>query len=516
MEEPQTSEPMQAVAALVSALLQQAEREPALRQALRSVAEWVLATLNEAPPAAERAVTAQPPAAPKQVVSLRLGGAAVPVRVSGTPAEVHAARGAAPVAVAAEPRAAEPLPDLRLVAQRARLKAESCRWAITRRRRLAERADFDTLIKPTDVTILARARALPNCYVWPLDPYANLPSDAELDMAAACYENLAAAAELTEEIRQALPEDDAFREESYVLLAEAQSAVRAVMAPLSSRPDQDQNDAFLWLRRRTFEDQVLIPRYMRRDDVADPSASNLVAQRLTELRLRYEGLRQMTRQRQQLLNKARFHARKVADAAGADALDDWQALISAAEGLVNEGVPPSDTELRELLLPILDAMPPDVPYGGAFERVLAEIDRYIASREPERPETMPAAATSPAVTRVADLLRGRVVVMIGGERRPHAQAALERDFELRELRWVATRPHQSIADFESHVARPETALVLLAIRWASHSFEGVADMCARYGKPFVRLPAGYGSNQVAVQILDQASAELARLGPAEA
>lgn len=515
MEEPQPSEPIQALATLVGVLVRQAEREPALRQALRTVAEWVLATLT-APPAAEPPVAEAPSAAPKQVVALRLGGAAIPVRVSGTPAEVHAARGAAPAVVGAEPRVAEAVPDLRLVAQRARLKAESCRWAITRRRRLQERADFDTAIKPTDVSILERARALPNCYVWPLDPYANLPADAVLDTAAACYENLAAAAELTEEIRQALPDDDTFREESYALLAEAQSALRAVLAPLSGRADQDQNDAFLWLRRRTFEDQVLIARYMRRDDVADPGANDVVAQRLTELRQRYEGLRQITRQRNRLLSKARFHARKVAEAGGTDALDDWRALILAAEGLVNEGVPASDTELRELLLPILEAMPSDLPYGEAFERVLAEVDRYIASREPERPETMPAAATSPAVARVADLLRGRVVVMIGGQRRPHAQAALERDFALGELRWVATRPHQSIAEFEVQVARPETALVLLAIRWASHSFEGVADMCARHGKPFVRLPAGYGSNQVAAQILAQASEELARLGRVEA
>jgi hypothetical protein len=46
-------------------------------------------------------------------------------------------------------------------------------------------------------------------------------------------------------------------------------------------------------------------------------------------------------------------------------------------------------------------------------------------------------------------------------------------------------------------------VVLLAIRWSSHSFGEVKDFCDRYGKLLVRLPAGYNPNQVAVQILQQ-------------
>ena len=49
------------------------------------------------------------------------------------------------------------------------------------------------------------------------------------------------------------------------------------------------------------------------------------------------------------------------------------------------------------------------------------------------------------------------------------------------------------------------ALVVLAIRWSSHSFGDVKGYCDQYGKPLVRLPAGYNPNQVAVQVLSQAS-----------
>jgi hypothetical protein len=102
--------------------------------------------------------------------------------------------------------------------------------------------------------------------------------------------------------------------------------------------------------------------------------------------------------------------------------------------------------------------------------------------------------------------------MIGGLRRPHHQRALEQAFGLDELSWPDTRAHQSIGDFEADVRHERTALVLLAIRWSSHSFGEVERLCDRWGKPFVRLPGGYNPEQVAVQILQQASGKLAAHG----
>jgi hypothetical protein len=81
---------------------------------------------------------------------------------------------------------------------------------------------------------------------------------------------------------------------------------------------------------------------------------------------------------------------------------------------------------------------------------------------------------------------------------------------LKELFWIETREHESIDTFEPYIARPEVALVLLAIRWSSHSFGEVKRFCDRHGKPLVRLPAGYNPNQVALQILSQCSEQLGR------
>jgi hypothetical protein len=79
---------------------------------------------------------------------------------------------------------------------------------------------------------------------------------------------------------------------------------------------------------------------------------------------------------------------------------------------------------------------------------------------------------------------------------------------LKELVWVETREHESVTAFEPVIARPDVALVLLAIRWSSHSFGDVRRFCDRHGKPLVRLPGGYNPNQVAAQIVSQCGGQL--------
>src|SRR5690606_26167713 len=100
------------------------------------------------------------------------------------------------------------------------------------------------------------------------------------------------------------------------------------------------------------------------------------------------------------------------------------------------------------------------------------------------------------------------LVFIANVANPEAKDALIDAFDLDDIDWIITREHQSIAGFESHVARPEVALVLLPIRWSSHSFGDIKQFCDRYDKPLVRLRAGYNPNQVAVQILAQCSEKL--------
>lgn len=92
--------------------------------------------------------------------------------------------------------------------------------------------------------------------------------------------------------------------------------------------------------------------------------------------------------------------------------------------------------------------------------------------------------------------------------------AIEDAFGLAKLIWVTTRPHEPLDLFVPYVKRDDVALVLLAIRWASHSYAEIADLCKRYGKPFVRLPGGYNPNQIASQIVAQAAGILGLEAPA--
>jgi hypothetical protein len=161
-----------------------------------------------------------------------------------------------------------------------------------------------------------------------------------------------------------------------------------------------------------------------------------------------------------------------------------------------------------VLLPILEDMPElgDLPLG--FSQALREIDRFLALQI-TTPTAAHVSARSPQVQEAARLLEGKSAVLIGGLRRPDAHEALAAALGLNELIWLETREHQSIEGFESYVARPEVAVILLAIRWSSHAFGEVKSFCDRYGKPLVRLPGGYNPNQVAVQILSQCSEKLA-------
>jgi hypothetical protein len=97
--------------------------------------------------------------------------------------------------------------------------------------------------------------------------------------------------------------------------------------------------------------------------------------------------------------------------------------------------------------------------------------------------------------------RRKRMVIIGGDRRPHAYEALKSAFGLKELIWIVTREHESTDKFVPCISRPDIDVVLLAIRWSSHSYGDVKTICDRFGKEFHRLPAGYNPRQVAHQIL---------------
>ena len=156
-------------------------------------------------------------------------------------------------------------------------------------------------------------------------------------------------------------------------------------------------------------------------------------------------------------------------------------------------------------------MPESLTPGRNVGLVLREIDRYLAERQSDdqaADRTDVAAEETEEVRDVRRLLAGKSLVIVGGETRPQSRQALIDAFDLADCYWPTFREHTSNTRFETYIDRPDVAVVLLAIRWSSHSYGDLKATCDTLGKPMVRLKAGYGVNRVAVDILEQVSGRL--------
>ena len=254
---------------------------------------------------------------------------------------------------------------------------------------------------------------------------------------------------------------------------------------------------------------VYIASGLKLDAPIDPSGWAGITGAVHALKASFDEREQKERKTAKLLKNLKYKATELASSS-APGPDAWKGLVPLVENLVSLGVQPSRIEIREALLPVLNLLPAQVEGSKALASALKEIGKYRENlAAPARPESPPT-APSPEVQKVASLLAGKSLLMIGGDERPEARLALERAFGLNRLDWIGTVKHESFHNFEPYVARPDVAAVLLLIRWVSHSFGELKGVCERHGKPLVKLPGGYNPNQVAAAILGQASR---RLGP---
>jgi hypothetical protein len=396
--------------------------------------------------------------------------------------------------------------DLSLIESRCHLKTEGARWAATRRRLLAEGADYQADIEPMDQDIIVRAKTVTDCFLWMCHPSGPSPANPKLyEVVASCFENMANALSVVRQIEEYPETLRTEFERSLDLLAEAQSALRVAIDTIDGQPDADQVLTFNWLRAITSERQIFIERHMRISDPADPDQWSDLEARIETLDADVQAIRERNKKQRKLLGKVRHKASLIGNDAQA-AQAEWTTLITIVQELVDGGMPPSNRVLRELLSPIIDDLPDDADVPPGFQLVLREIDRVMASYP--LPETKVEKPPTEEVREAARRLNDRSLVIIGGDRRDGASKAIKEAFGLKDLLWIETREHESFADFEPFVARSDVAAVLLAIRWASHSYGEVKEFCDRYEKPLVRLPGGYGLNQVAAQIMAQCSERL--------
>lgn len=386
-----------------------------------------------------------------------------------------------------------------------RLKAEASYWVSERQRLIGEGGRFKENIEPRDADLISRAKTL-NCFLWMLHANGPRPGDLALfDTLGDCFSAVAEVVSVLIAMTSTKVAASLVRE-GMELAAEAQAALRVAVHQVGGGEDSDQRAAFQWLLAETGARRLHVERFMKADDPGDPGSWRRVLEKADELRQQMEEAR---RQRE-LLNKARFHQKRIVGCKGTD--HDWQIVATAVDSLVSMGMPASNADVRGLVRPLVGLLPSDAEWPEGFERVLSaakgqgKTKKATTSRK-QRPQSK--RRISSEVAEVARLLEGRTIVLIGGDKRKDAAESLKKAFRLKQVKWFPAREHGSPSDFKDAFAGPDVAVVLQALRWTRYSLGNLKHYCSKYGKEFVRLPNGYGVNQVAKQILGQCGWRLA-------
>src|SRR5262249_32891238 len=140
-------------------------------------------------------------------------------------------------------------------------------------------------------------------------------------------------------------------ERALPLIAEAQSMLRTALQRLRAPNDPDQLAAFQMARDAAARHRIFVKRYLKADDPADPAGWPGLLSRIESI----AASGQQSRQQKERIDRMREHLEPIRGGTGTD--PHWQAVIELVEEAVTEGMPPSNREIRELLLPVIDDLP---------------------------------------------------------------------------------------------------------------------------------------------------------------
>lgn len=282
--------------------------------------------------------------------------------------------------------------------------------------------------------------------------------------------------------------------ERLTLLAEAQSMLHSIISSLELPKDDDQHAIFMLLRIFCKNNRVFLPQL-------SDSKREITLSEITSHRRRIE-IAKLPIVRQRNIEILLTDIRQLILAAAPEDEKQWLLIAHRIKRLMSAGMRPSDVRLRDILLPAYEDIPTIDGCPKEFLVVMETIDTFLASR-PDSSSTVQNQPPTQEVAEVRQLLEGRKVVLICGLERQSSKLEIERAFGLQELIWVSTHVHTPVEQFEPYVQTPNVAVVLLAIRFARHGYGKVNEYCEKAKLPFVRLPAGYGVNQIARQIWSQ-------------
>ncbi|QEL17077.1 hypothetical protein [Limnoglobus roseus] len=391
-----------------------------------------------------------------------------------------------------------------VIAARCRAKGEATKLLAKKYANAIDDAQF----AKASVEVRAQADKLPKCTLWMLDMLS-------LTRAAVVWEDLVGgytAAAMAAELVQAVTEPGTKIESDYVLqalnlAAEAQSLLfSAVIDTGNPRPDADQIQLYVTVRECAAARGVYIHRYLRREDRVDPRSWPGLLKRVSMALEPFTTSKRQSAAAKKVLANLRFKLKKaVAD--GFDRFDEWPRVMELLDEAITAGVEAANAELHEILLPVIDGLPDELPASASAVAVFREIDRALAKLTKLDFSAVP--LTDDVITSRPHLHK-QVVVVVGGQLRTLEKQFLEQTFEPTELAWVGGADLVPGTTLESLIARPATSLVMFASRWANVEFPEVQRLCTAHSKWLVRLPGGYHPNAVARQILRQQQAARAK------
>jgi hypothetical protein len=118
-------------------------------------------------------------------------------------------------------------------------------------------------------------------------------------------------------------------------------------------------------------------------------------------------------------------------------------------------------------------------------------------------------ADSKEIAELRGLIAGSDMVIVGPKDRREQRRDVESAFDVKPY-YVEGRQRgqRFVRKCQDLIARSKTLLVAQAIRLSPHFNKELRDICRRYGKVLVRLPAGFSSCQIAYQALAQCGDQL--------
>jgi hypothetical protein len=289
---------------------------------------------------------------------------------------------------------------------------------------------------------------------------------------------------------------------SLTLLAEALLALREGLKGCGRFKDEDHAEAFELLKDAANSCGVRVPFGMHLDDELDPDEFVSIAGRTLVIAKDIKAAERIREERGQLLDVLSEKAVKH-DHLHPKALAEMETIV---ERLLATGLQPSRNEFRRALGGISESLQATCQNSPALMKVVTAIST------PRRPQ-MQAQARGKAgvaseVQKVADLLRGKSMVIIGGEERHERTEEIKRSFGLAHVRWISVRHSHSYRDFSPAIEAEAVAVVVLLSRFVPESFRKCKKLCRNASVPQVSISGGYGVNQLAAAILNQAGDRL--------